>query len=320
MFAVAPYSSEDGAFSNDTRQLNNIRFNAVRSSLSAVGWGLLYPDFARTTPLLGIFVPETFDRGWSIENAWASGWKGSEGGSPWMQNWRRDVAKGRRPAIIFNATASESGQRFLIGSSDIHGVGAVQFFNEFGDWDIPVATAARLSATFPYVTPEARPSKGPDAKRYHVADGGFYDNSGLLSSIEWLQDAKKELGPFKILLIVIDARQGAPNKPTSWSWQKQTVGPLQTLLNVRTSSQEIRDDFELQMAIDNLDTQGVRIGKPAKFLYESELPLPLSWHLTEQQLDSVHEQWAHHQQDAKQIVYEQLGCASALARLRREDP
>ncbi len=310
MFAVEPYSSDDGSFSNDEKKLNDIRFNAVRSSLSAVGWGLLYPDFARTAPLLGIAVPETFDRGWSLENAWATGWKGSPGGTPWMQDWRLDVAKGKRPAVIFNATAVESGQRFLIGSTDVQGVGAVQFFKEFGDWDISVPTAARLSATFPYVTPEARPSRGPDRKRYHVADGGFYDNSGLLSAIEWLQDAKKELASFKILLIVIDARPGTPNKPASWSWQRQSVGPLETLLNVRTNSQEIRDDFELQMAIDNLDAKDVRIEKAAKFLYESDLPFPLSWHLTDEQLNSIHEQWAGHQQDAKRIVYEKLGCTA----------
>jgi hypothetical protein len=320
MFAVAPYSSDDGSFANDEKKLNEIRFNAVRSSLSAVGWGMLYPDLARTTPLLGIAVSETFDRGWSLENAWATGWKGSLGGTPWMQNWRLDVARGRRPAVIFNATAAESGQRFLIGSTEVSGVGAVQFFKEFGNWDIRVPTAARLSATFPYVTPEARPSKGPNTKRYHVADGGFYDNSGLLSAIEWLEDAKKELAPFKILLIVIDARPGTPNRPTSWSWQKQSIGPLETLLNVRTSSQEIRDDFELQMAIDNLDAKDVRIERAAKFLYESDLPLPLSWHLTDEQLNSIHEQWTRHQQDAKQIVYKKLGCTSALAQVQGTNP
>jgi hypothetical protein len=320
MFSVAPYSSDNGSFTNDAEELNKIRFNAVRSSLSAVGWGMLYPDLARTMPLVGIAVPETFDRGWSLENAWATGWKGPPDATPWMQNWRLDVAKGRRPAVIFNATAVESGQRFLIGSTEVSGVGAVQFFKEFGDWDIRVPTAARLSATFPYVTPEAKPSKGPDTVRYHVADGGFYDNSGLLSAIEWLQDAQKELAPFKILLIVIDARPGTPNKPTSWSWQRQSIGPLETLLNVRTSSQEIRDDFELQMAIDNLDAKDVKIEKAAKFLYESDLPLPLSWHLTDEQLNSIHEQWAHHQQDAKRIVYKKLGCTNALAQLQGTNP
>lgn len=316
MFAVAPFVAKDGSFPDDEEHLKDINFNASRSSLSAVGWGLLYPDLARTTPFVGtVFVPQWFDRGWSLQNAWVTGWRKKDFSGPTMAEWRKDVARGVRPAVIFNATASESGERFLTASTDLSRTTAVQFFEEFRDWDLPVATAARLSATFPYVSPEARPSDGPQEKRYHVADGGYYDNSGLLSAIEWLQDAwedqdtRKQLESFTVLLVVIDAKSGPPANGKSWSWQTQVVSPIETLLHVRSSSQVVRDDLELKMAIAYLRAKGMSIAEPAKFLYDPEpgLAVPLSWHLTKAQLDSVERNWSK-QASVTADFYKQLGC------------
>ena len=52
--------------------------------------------------------------------------------------------------------------------------------------DIDVATAARLSATFPLVSPAARCSDCKDPEQY-VVDGGYIDNSGVESMAEWLE-------------------------------------------------------------------------------------------------------------------------------------
>src|SRR5262249_8316929 len=54
MFFLRRYNA-DGNLPNDT--LQEIRNDAERSSLSAVGWGMLYPDVIRTVPLVGAFVP-----------------------------------------------------------------------------------------------------------------------------------------------------------------------------------------------------------------------------------------------------------------------
>jgi Patatin-like phospholipase len=315
MFALAPYLSNHGDFRMDDGTLESVRFNARRSSLSAVGWGFLYPDLARTVPLLGtIAVPEWLDRGWSLQTAWETGWRETNSRVPTLVAWRKDVARGVRPAVIFNATTSESGQRFLTSSTDLSDTAAVQFFNVFPDRDVSVATAARLSATFPYVSPETRASAGKPEMRYHVADGGYYDNSGVLSAIEWLQDAwndgttKKALEGYNVVIIIIDAKPGNPPEGKGWSWQRQMVGPIETLLNVRSSSQSVRDDLELNMALDFLRNQGVNIGKPAKFLYDPyDQPVPLSWHLTDEQLHAITANWEG-QSDAADLVYEQLGC------------
>jgi hypothetical protein len=316
MFFLAGYKSKDGVFDADA--ITGIRFNASRSTLSAVGWGLLFPDAARTLPLFGMFIPQQIDRGWALENAWISGWEDP----PNLSNWRSDVANGHRPAAIFNATAAESGQRFLIASTDLDDVvlrdasGTVQdsktmqFSKSFPGYDVPVATAARLSATFPYVSAEVQASDGSKKARVHVADGGYYDNSGVLSALEWVEEASSELSGHPVLFLLIDSESGTPNPGKRWSWQRQLVSPIDTLLNVRTASQELRSSVELGIGSRQLRSQpgpGLDVKPAVQFLFSSPMPAPLSWHLTPEQHESITASWRANS-GAKNNVLRFLGC------------
>jgi hypothetical protein len=322
MFVVAPYSGR-GDYPSGDNELKAVRFNTQRSSLAAVGWGLAYPDLARTAPIFGGLVPETLDRGWSLENTWATGWREKGMGTPTLRQWREDVRNGLRPAVIFNATASESGERFLVGSSDASFAGAKQFFDLFPTKDLDVSTAARLSATFPYASPLARASDGPVKTAYHVGDGGYYDNSGLLSAVEWLDEARRKLEGYRVLLILIDAKPGAAKDGSSWSWQRQLAGPIQTLLNVRSSSQQVRESIELKMALEYLTTAMPDTNEAAKtrlevipepFLFWSptDSDPPLSWHLTDSQKKEIGGAWASEDnQKSWRDVRAKLGCVIA---------
>ncbi len=309
MFVVGPYLGTGDYPSNDD-DLQAVRFNAKRSSLSAVGWGLAYPDLARTVPALGSLVPETFDRGWSLENTWSTGWREKGLKTPTMKQWREDVRRGLRPAVIFNATSSETGDRFLIASTDTSSDGTQRFFSLFPTGDLEVTTAARLSATFPYVSPLARASAGPLKTAYHVGDGGYYDNSGLLSAVEWLNQTSGELKGYKVLLILIDAKPGPEKDGSAWSWQKQLVGPIETLLHVRTSSQQLRDSIERDMAHDYLASQKDPVNVTTiNFLFASKEPPPLSWHLTKDQIKQIEDSWLEKDnQEAWREVRALLNC------------
>jgi hypothetical protein len=281
-----------------------------------VGWGLLYPDLARTVPFLGAFFsPEDIDRGWALENAWTSGWKNP----PNMSDWRADAGHGTRPAVIFNATAAESGQRFMVASTDVEPTeqDAVRFFRDYPGLDLPVATAARLSASFPYVSPEDRASAGPEKLRYHVGDGGYYDNSGILSALEWIAQSD-HLRNYKVIFVLIDSAPD-PNKDSkSWSWQRQLIGPVGTLLSVRSNSQTARDHFELEQAKDVIGDL------PLGFLYtttaskcpdEKSLSAylqpdesnPLSWHLNKVQACYIEKAW-----DVADVVEKRKAVCRAL--------
>src|SRR5262249_21649937 len=119
MYLVGSYA-KDGHIPDEA--LENVRRDSAKTSLSAVGWGLLYPDFARTIPLLGWALDLRFhgriDRGWALENQWLQHWEGrARESAPTIGQWIDDVNEGKRPAAIFNGTAAENGRRVLVGST-----------------------------------------------------------------------------------------------------------------------------------------------------------------------------------------------------------
>ncbi len=78
-----------------------------------------------------------------------------------------------------------------------------------------------------------------------------------------------------MVLVLIDAKPSEPKTGSAWSWQKQLVGPVETLLHVRSSSQELRDSIELKMAVDYLAAQKVKVTvTPVPFLFSSESSAP----------------------------------------------
>ena len=126
----------------------------------------------------------------------------------------RDFPAGPGPAFTMNTTVVESGERFLSANYKIPGCRlegdsrpdyrARSFLETFkkryvdkkdvGYTDLPIATAAQLSATFPYVSSAARAPTVVDnaVNSVHFADGGYYDNDGTASALEFLRYA---LGP-----------------------------------------------------------------------------------------------------------------------------
>ena len=126
----------------------------------------------------------------------------------------RDFPAGSGPAFTMNTTVVESGERFLsanykIPDCRLEGESrpdyrARSFLETFkkrtvnqkdsGYADLPIASAAQLSATFPYVSSAARVPMAVDnaVNSVHFADGGYYDNDGTASALEFLRYA---LGP-----------------------------------------------------------------------------------------------------------------------------
>jgi hypothetical protein len=318
MYVVSSYDA-DGHWHDELG--DRVRKNAAQTSLSAVGWGFLYPDLLRMIPLAGSLtglLGGKIDRGWALENAWLRQWDGHLWQTPpTIDEWRDDVANGRKPAVIFNATSAESGQRFLIASTtlapnaigDFKDSSTIQFSTELKEYDVDVATAARLSATFPWVSPMARASEKEAESRVHVADGGYYDNSGVLSASEWLLEAQPEIGHRTVEFILIDSSSSSPASGQRWSWQRQIVAPIGTLLGVRTSSQNMRAEYELELVRDDLRRQGFDL-LTFRLPYPSDPLTPLSWHLTPEQERQIGKAWSSKGiREQAQGIVQPLGCS-----------
>ena len=299
--------------------------NAERTSLDAAAWGLVYPDFTRSfLP----FFPSGYGRGHALEDRWAEGNDGLKNG---LLEWREGVRRGWRPASIFNATIVETGERLLLSTSDIcekkvafgeclERAGQIKsitadpaaartqidkksFYSFVEGKDIPIKTAARLSASFPYVTPAPRANLDPREMKnyYHVADGGYYDNYGISSLIEWLNEGltnKNDKSLKHILIVQIRGDQISSQTSREESSSRpyfQTLAPLKTILSVRTTGQLSHNEAELEIFMRYWACRDVPIEiETVVFEFprdDKDDGPPLSWHLTEAQKDSIERAW-----------------------------
>lgn len=318
--ALSPAATNCGSFSAPQA--------AQSSSLREAGWGLVYPDILRVA--FPVFAVKTLDRGWALEQAWKRCWPGAD---RTLYSWAQALNAGKMPAVIFNATTAETGQRFLITNylppvkppepcdKRVDLYPTPSFVYNYPGYDLPVVTAARLSATFPYVSAMAR-ADIPGQTTVHIGDGGYYDNYGVSSAIEWLIQAiptkspcEKSTGKVddktsvrKLLWIEIEAspakggqapdqvEKGLPNK--EWDWTSQLVAPLSTMMSVRTSGQAERNEVTLRM-LNDLRPEGMEFQRVI-FAYHDP-GAPLSWHLTKNQQKSIYKSWDNQVNPLKQV-------------------
>lgn len=289
---------------------------AAQSSLPAVAWGLVYPDFWRNFALRSP-KDKKIDRGWALEEAWTR----VLGSTPMLSDWRSEALRGERPVVAFNATVAETGQRLIFSNLRINtippecgvagalasarcedAIDGATAWSLYPDYDLPVLRAARLSAAFPFVSPIARPLAVDDENTaYHVADGGYYDNFGIVTSVEWLRNVARvwrdiadsqKIGNPHVLLIEIresDYREGDA-KPAARraGWTYAFTGPIATMLQVRRSSQAARNDLDLSLFQESAAAMGWTVNR-AVFVLRSDAPM--SWQLSQSERDDIWHQW-----------------------------
>ena len=164
--------------------------------------------------------------------------------------------------------------------------------------DISVATAARLSSTFPYVSPIARPDypEGTpstyDSRAYHLADGGYFDNHGVATAIDFLDELiEADTSLTDILFIQLRLNKEAEKEAeTDKGWLYAYGGPLVTLVNMRTQAQIDRNQSQLQLLQEKWEGSGRDINiDPVTFRLERDLSL--SWHLSHSEIDQFEGAW-----------------------------
>ena len=276
---------------------------AARSSLDEMAWGLAWSDFLKII-LPWIFSP-FWGRGVTLEKAWAV--NAAEDGQrlPIVEklgDWNEKARSGALPGFIMNATIAESGERLLLGSTRIcsasdrrNRVDTTEFHNFDGaNMDIDVVTAARLSATFPYLTPAAR-ARAPGS-RAHVVDGGYYDNYGMATVVEWLDEALTGAGSSirKVLVLQIHGSPAGKTKDLQRNakgrgWFYQALAPLAAMYFTRNAGQNAHNDIELELLTQKWRLQGIEI-ETVPFEFDG-VDAPLSWHLTFSEITAIEEHW-----------------------------
>jgi hypothetical protein len=319
--------------------LQKVVENSMKTSLSITAYGFAFPDFRRA--IFPIWTDENFDRGRLAEADWrkTSNTLNNKDSKDLvlLSDWRDAIRNGNKPAVIFNTTVMENGARIALTSlSSLKSTWAgwklkgqevdpmrynyAKTYSEFlgvkDQYTVDVWTAARLSATFSYVSPAARasftqrdgehvtaraipPDDSPGL--LHLIDGGYHDNSGVASALDWLAAVledfteKRQEIPFeRIALVEIRAKPFQPTMKASSQWGAAWLGPIYGLLNSWDFTQTTADDTAVNRMIarfkTSLDARGIAV-KFESFVFVPEEIGPLSWHLSEEQKKFIHQSW-----------------------------
>jgi len=282
---------------------DTVRDAAGQSSLYATVHGFVYGDFWRW-----LFPLIESDRGRSLETVWGLRLKDSEAS---LNLWYTPPDSAWRPYPVFNTTIAETGEPFFISPVGFIGDSTRSFANIYSGRDLHLSTAARLSATFPIVSPIARPASTasdaddavPQALRviddkiaYHLADGGYFDNHGVMTARMFLEEVLKADTSHtvrKVLFVQIrSAEAERKTAETSSGLKFATIGPLSTLAAVRSASQVTRNNEELRLFRAMIHQQVARnLEIVDSLVFSVDGVNTLSWHLSEAEKDSISSKW-----------------------------
>jgi hypothetical protein len=201
--------------------------NVSRDSLSPAASRLVLHDLIPGVALTA------FDRGDAIQEAWVSSMGGALDRT--VRSLQAGEQEGWRPSLVLSPMIVEDGRRLLISNLELDdlateatgqrnlGRGALQLARMFPDAGrLRLATAVRMSATFPYVMPSLELPARPGLR---TVDAGYYDEHGVDLAARWLLDhaqAIRAQGVPRVILIEIPdalaylAKQGPCNDRPSW--------------------------------------------------------------------------------------------------------
>ena len=307
--------------------LDAVRKASSTSSLEETAWGLAYPDF------LGAISPlplgDRRDRAWAMERAWlrAAPFRPASDttNTPTrLSDWSIGARAGVVPAVVLNATIVEDAQQAWLSNldlavfDDLAGIrpetSDPSLEQHYGGrfLDMSAVTAARLSATFPWVTPVAR-ARLDGIRAFYLADGGYFDNYGTVAAVDWLRvlfldgatesdaatsgELSEDIERWravrdnisKILFIDVRAfpgKQSPSSSPRAGDDQLEglayaTWAPVKTLLGVRNTTQALRSTLEIELLerIPELRDRIEQIVLQPEYDPNREAP-PLSWYLS----------------------------------------
>jgi hypothetical protein len=248
--------------------------------------------------------------------------------------------------LFLNGTRVESGKRIITSNLPITSTYLGEFAdaedaeeklgNNTSSRDIPVSTAAHMSARFTYVSPAGRLPDGG-----HVVDGGYFENSGAATGLEVLYEVEAAIKdgnwPEPVVPIVIEIRNGptqekpdtrkelvdAPKQAppgsrdagnarakTKREFLGEVLAPINTLANTREargtlsqeaieSEQQVQADGPPKLTVENRLLFG---------LHDSPVPLPLGWMLSGDAANEMRHQLRknHDNQKSTGAVMDQL--------------
>lgn len=229
------------------------------------------------------------DRGNVLERLWVGDeGMGREGILPGLGATLGSMARlereGKAPSLIFAPMIAEDGRQFLVSNLELSRltyvassegqnpyfkdriVTAVEAGSILGFEKVrnqPISSWARMSATFPLVTPagtiQVKPAGGgerePKEQVLHLVDAGYSDNYGTPTAVGWLREywlpwiKQGSNAPKRVILIELDAypRYG----DTAWSYP----APPNRIGRIQKVAQDFAQEQADRMRTENPSTR-----------------------------------------------------------------
>lgn len=240
-------------------------------SLGTVARELVFKDL----PLPPVLHPYS-DRGSALERAWEQNTRIL--GQPFAA-LAAGEADGWRPSLIVSPFIIEDGRRLLISNLDLAALStipvepspalpslqAMEYFRmiEAHPGSLRLSTAARLNASFPYVSPPAELPTDPPRR---TLDSGYYDNHGVELAGTWIWVHREWLlaNTSGVLLVQVpDARARLRRRDADerredfWgAGLVDVTGPIQALRTSGSGTADYRNDQLVRFLRDALKGAG----------------------------------------------------------------
>ena len=296
---VQPNSATPCGFTNQQNMTSMTNEILGKDLLSPVLAGALYPDLLQRF----LFWPiHRFDRARALEDGLGHAWSNATHTSDFFNKQpfyqlSNNFAYKSTPALFLNTTQVETGQRMVVSSlglwnadrspdQNLSGLLSLDRIPKIVPPNLSVATAAFLSARFPFITPPG--SIGPKEERSRYVDGGYFENSGTATLMDIISALSLDSPSApNIKLIVINIGTDPVDMKYSSHGIGEITGPVVALLNTRTARGYTASN-QLETVVAKMNAIRPNSAESVHFqAYQQDRRLPTGWLLSEQALENM---------------------------------
>jgi hypothetical protein len=272
--------------------------------LSPVLAKMLAPDFAQRffpIPVAAADRSQAIEGSWELSYRKATGYSTLDSGLVDFETALR--ADSLAPLMLLNSTHVETGTRYIASVARTDSILTdTRDVVSLLEADIPLATAAHNSARFAYVSPAGHLDPHDGYEYGHVVDGGYFENSGLVTLREVYDLVRARDTTRSVVVIYLcnnplacDVKSMHESVAdsiarTSPSWASEILAPPLAILNTRDArgalaEAEMRSTRGVQMFQLNVCAQiagdTTQAAPNAKKARDRVVSPPLGWSLSQ---------------------------------------
>jgi hypothetical protein len=251
----------------------------------------LFPDLIQR---FIVFPIEAWDRTTGLEVAFEKAWDklGITKENPLQQSFYSHwTPQSIAPALALNTTIVETGNRLVLSPFKIQ-LPTENITLDEPKLDFKLSTAAGLSARFPYFTPVGWYKRGGDQSKLRLADGGYFDNSGIPTALAIGQNLQRLPTYGKAFEIIYLSLIDGPSNEFDAKIPSQGLNELLSPIRALFSAREARSRSAVELSAFTIndrickDTCDASTDKfRTLFLTKSDknkaIKLPLGWLISE---------------------------------------